>query len=146
MPMANSLLFYYHSTGDAVTGVSSRIGFHVVGLGMDNECRSPIGENGVVVLLPIHISVGRLRFRFAVSVHGEVLHVAGVMAVRIIKPVLLVVRIEMGTRRLEIRWITPCILVNVDGMLSGWQIMHVELDEGRQRSETGWQQRRSEFS
>ena len=122
------LRFCYHATGDAVTGVSSGIGFHVVGLGMDNQCRSPIAENGVAVLFPIHISVGYLRFRLAVSAHGEVLHVAGMMAFWILKPVLLAVRIEMGAGRFEIRGITPCILVDVDGMLSRRQIMQVELD------------------
>ena len=91
------LRFCYHATGDAVTGVSSGIGFHVVGLGMDNQCRSPIAENGVAVGSPIHVSVHQIRFCLSASVHREILHVARVVAFRIFEPVLLVVRIEMGT-------------------------------------------------
>jgi hypothetical protein len=45
------------------------------------------------------------------------------MAFRILKPMLLVVRIEMETSRLEIRRITSGILVDVDGMLSRRQII-----------------------
>ena len=76
----NPLLFCYHTTGDAVPGVSGGIGFHVVSLGVDNQCRATIAENGVAVISPIHISVDDLGFGFAISVHGEVLHIAGVVA------------------------------------------------------------------
>ncbi len=126
--MSNPLLFCYYTTGDAVTGVSGRIGFHVVVLGMDNQRRSPIAENGVAVSSPVHVSVEHPRFRLAISVHGEVLHVARVVAFRILKPVLLVVRIEMGASRLEIRGISLWILVDVDGVFSRRQIMQVELN------------------
>ncbi len=126
--MLNPLLFGYHTTGDAVTGVSGRIGFHVVRLGMDNQRRPPIAENGVAVISPVHISVDDPSLRLAVSVHGEVLHVASMMTFKILKSVLLVVGIEMRASRLEIWWIALRILVDVDGMLSRRQIVQVELD------------------
>ena len=85
--MLNPLLFCYHTTGDAVPGVSGGIGFHVVGLCMDKQRRSPIAENGVAVISPIHVFVHDLCLRLALCVNGDILHVAGVVAFRILKPV-----------------------------------------------------------
>ena len=42
----NPLLFCNHTTGAAITAVSSGISFHVIGVGVDNQRRSTIAENG----------------------------------------------------------------------------------------------------
>src|SRR6266550_2769819 len=97
MRILNFLLTFYHTTSDAVPRVPGRIGFHVVSLGMDNQRRSAVAENRVAVGPPIHVSVHQMRFCLSVSVHREVLHVPRVVTFRILEPVLLVVRIEMGT-------------------------------------------------
>ena len=124
----NPLLLGYHTTGDAVTGVSGGIGFHIIRLGVYNQRRSTIAENGVAVISPVHIFVDDPRLRLAASVHGDVLHIASVMTFRTLKSVLLVVRIEMRAGRLEIWCIALWILVDVDGMLSRRQIVQVEFD------------------
>jgi hypothetical protein len=72
----NPLLFGYHTTGDAVTGVSGGIGFHVVCLGVHYQRPSAIAENGVAFISPIHISVDDPRFRVAIRVLSEGLHIA----------------------------------------------------------------------
>lgn len=127
-PPTNPLLFGDDAAGDAVTGVSGGIGLHVVGLGVDNKRRSAVAENGVAVSSPIHIFVDDLRLGLAIGIHSEILHIAGVMTLGILKSVLLVVRVEMGAGRLEIWGIALCILVDVNGMLSRRQIVQGELD------------------
>ena len=77
---------------------------------------------------PTHVFIDDLSLRLALCVNGEVVHVAGMMAFGIFQPMLFIVRIEMWASRFEIRRIALCVLVDVDGMLSGRQIVQVELD------------------
>src|SRR6266498_606730 len=99
------LLDRYHPAGDTVTRVSGGIGFHVIGLGVNNKRGATIAENGMAVIFPSNISVDDLGRRFSGRVHSKVLHIASMMTLRIRKSVLLVVRIEVRTGRLEIWWI-----------------------------------------
>jgi hypothetical protein len=103
--MFDLLRFGYHPTRNAVPRVSGGIGFHVVGLGVDDQRGSSIAENGVAVISEIHISVDDARLHFTVRVHGDVLHVAGMMAFRILESVLFVVGVEVRAGGFEIGWV-----------------------------------------
>ena len=97
---------------------------------MDHQRGAAIAEDGMAVTWsPIHIFVDDTRLRFAISVDGEVWHIAGMMTFGILQAVLLVVRIEMRAGRFEIWRVTLWILVDVDGVLSGRQIVQVELHD-----------------
>ena len=65
---------------------------------------------------------------FAVGADGEVLHVAGVVAVGTIEPVLLAVGIEMSTGRFEVGALALGDLMEMDGMFSGREIVEFELE------------------
>ena len=95
-PVFPLLLLCYHSTGNTVTGISGRIGLHIVGVGMDNQCCSAIAKNRVAIRSPVHILVDNFGPGLALSVHSEVGQVASVVALRILKPVFLNVWIEMS--------------------------------------------------
>ena len=65
---------------------------------------------------------------FPVRVHHEVLHVAGMVAFRIIKPVFLAAGVEVSAGGFKIRAIALGNLVKMDGVLSRGQIVEVKLD------------------
>ena len=68
------------------------------------------------------------ELRLALDVHRKVAHVTGMGSVRILKPVLLAIRIEMWTRRLKIRSLALGILVKVQRVLPWRQILEVQTD------------------
>jgi hypothetical protein len=125
-----SLFPLNHPTGDAVAGVSRRVGFHVVCLGMDHQRRASVGEQRVRVGRGAKrdIIVGDLRLRLAVRSDRDVQHVAGVVALRILEAVLPGLRIEVAACRLEVWRIALRVLVEVNAMLAGRQAVEVELD------------------
>jgi hypothetical protein len=65
---------------------------------------------------------------FALSIDHEVAHIPGVVAFWIIESVLLAFGIEMRTGGLEVWRIALGILVEVDGVLAGRQIMKIEFE------------------
>ena len=79
-----------------------------------------IGE-GDVVVFERHVS-------FAFYVDDEILHVAGVVALGIFESVLFAVRIEMRAGGFEVGCIALRVLMEVDGMLAGREIVQVELE------------------
>src|SRR5579863_10738700 len=97
---------------------------------MDHQRRPPIAEHRVLVFsrAQVHIAIADACLDRAVRTHGEVRHVAGMMTIRTLQSMLFPIRIEVRPRRLEVRSIAFCILVNVDGMLARRQVLHVELD------------------
>ena len=127
--MTAALLIRYHATGNAVTGVSGGVGLHVVSLRMDDQRRATVAEDGVAITWsPIHIFIDDPGLRLAISVHGDVLHIASMMTLRILQSVLFVVRIEVRAGRFEIWRVALWILVDVNGVLSWRQIVQVEFD------------------
>src|SRR5581483_7199570 len=60
------------------------------------------------------------------GIHREVRHVSGVVALRIVQAMLLALRIEMRTGRLEIRRIALGVLMNMDCVFPGRKILQVE--------------------
>ncbi len=66
-----------------------------------------------------HVFILCFEMRFAVRAHGEVGVVAGMVAFGILQSMLLAIRIEVGSRGLEVRGIALRVLMKVDGMISG---------------------------
>jgi len=64
----------------------------------------------------------------ALDTDGEVSHVAGVVAFGIIESVLLALRIEMRTGGFEIGRIALGVLMEVDGVLAGRQVVEMEFE------------------
>src|SRR6266849_4509032 len=62
----------------------------------------------------------------AVRANREVGVVTGVMAFRIFQSMLLSVRVEMRPRRLEVGGVALRVLMKVDGMFAGGQILELE--------------------
>src|SRR5689334_25087103 len=69
----------------------------------------------------------------ALGVYGEVRHIAGMMALRIVHPVFLIIRIKVGARGFKVGSFTLRVLMEVNRVLARWKILQVELhlDPGR---------------
>src|SRR5580658_8556232 len=86
------VLLVDYAAGYAVAGVTRRVGLQVVGFGVDYQ---GVAENGVIVIVHIDARIGDRFFRFALGIGGEIGHIAGVGALRIIEAVLLLIGIEV---------------------------------------------------
>jgi hypothetical protein len=93
---------------------------------MDDEGCSAAREDRVGSRRKRHPRVSHHRLRRTVGRDREVLHVACVRPERILQAVLLAVRIEVRTGGLERRRLAFRRLMNMDGMLAGWQILEIE--------------------
>src|SRR5271170_1835446 len=117
------------AAGDTPPGVAGRVGLHVVGLLVDHDGGAPVGEDGVGGGgVKGHVLVHQGYGDLAVGLHGQVLgHVAVVVAVGILVPVLLACGVEVSTGGLEVGRIALGVLVDVDGVLAGRQVLQVDL-------------------
>ena len=115
------------TTGDAITGVTGWIRFHVVDFCVDHECCAAVSEKRVSVIAEVYVLVGDAYFCFSVGADGEVGHVAGVMAIGIVEAVLLAVRIEMRARGFEVRPFAFRDLMEVDRVFTRREIFEVEV-------------------
>jgi hypothetical protein len=123
-------LFRDHTARYAVSRVARWVGLVVVGLGVNYDCRPAVAEQGVGTVRKGYVVVLKSEsVSFALSIDGEVLHIASVVAVGIIETVFLAIRIEMSTGRLEIGAFALGHLMEVEGMLSGREIVKVKLDD-----------------
>jgi len=116
------------AAGDAVAGVAGGVGLHVVGLGVDHEGYAAIAEKRVRVGAEGDIVIDDGRLGRAGAADGEVGHVAGVMAVGIFEAVLFAVGVEMRSGGLEVRCIAFGVLMEMQRVLAGRQVLQVELD------------------
>src|SRR6185312_485493 len=82
----------------------------------------------MVVIAECHIRIVDGCFCRSICADSEVLHIAGVMAFGILQAMFLVVWIEVAASGLEIWSIALRILVDMDRMLSRWQILEIEFD------------------
>ena len=73
---------------------------------MNNNSRTAVREQRVRIATQVYILVEKIDRGFAFAVDREVIHVARMMAIWILQPVLLAVGIEVWTGRLEIRPVT----------------------------------------
>jgi hypothetical protein len=115
------------AASDAIARIAGRVGFHVVGFCVDHECCAAIAEKRVSVIAEVYVLVGEADFCFSVGAHGEVGHVAGMVAIGTVEAVLLAVRIEMRACGLKVRRIAFRDLMEVNRVLARRQIFEVEV-------------------
>jgi len=121
------LLLLHDAASDAVAGIAGGVSLHVVGFGVNYDCRAAIAEERVSVGAEVYIFIGEPDFGFSVGAHGEVGHVAGVVAIGTVKAVLFSVWIKVRTCGFEIRRIAFRILMEVDCVFARRKIFEVEL-------------------
>jgi len=120
-------LFRNHTTGDAVSRVSRRIALQVIGLGVNHQRRPAIAEQRMAVVAERDVLVHDLELGCALSVYGEVVHVASMVAFRILQAMLFTLRIEVRAGGFEIRRIALWFLMKVQRVLSRRQAVEAEL-------------------
>jgi len=127
-PVPARKLLRDYAAGDAVAGVAGGIGLHVVGFGVDDDRGAAVAEEGMRAVAESYVFVLQGRVGFAFHVDGEVQHVAGVVAFGIIESVLLAIGIEMRAGGFEVGRIALRVLVEVDGVLAGRQVVKMKLE------------------
>src|ERR1035441_5001444 len=75
----------------------------------------------------IDILTRGLEFCLAIRAHGEVGMVSGVVTFRIFQAVLLAIGIEMRSRRFEVRSFALGVLMKVNGVVAGRQILQIDI-------------------
>jgi hypothetical protein len=80
----------------------------------------------MAALAPSHVFVFPLEMRFAVRVNREVGIVSSVVTFRIFQSMLLAIGVEMWACGLEVRGLALCILMKMDGVFAGRQILDVD--------------------
>lgn len=91
-----------HSASDPVPGVPRWIRPHVIGLGVNNDGSASIAEERMAVAAEIHVLIEQIDRCFALGVDREIVHVAGMMPVGILQPMLLAVGIKVRPGRFEV--------------------------------------------
>jgi len=117
------------AAGDAVAGIACRIGLHVVRLGVNDQRRSTVGKQrvGLRTIAEDNRVVLDGGLRGAVGLDRKVRHVAGMVAIRILQPMLLIRGVEVTSGRFEVGQIALGCLMEVDGVFPGGQVPDVEL-------------------
>src|SRR5579863_803876 len=97
---------------------------------MDDQRSSAIAEERMVVgsVSEDDVIVSQLELGRALFIDAEVHHVAGVVAVGILQAVLFSIGIEVWARRLEIRTIALCVLMEVNAVSAGRQVMQIKVE------------------
>lgn len=95
---------------------------------MDDDGGTAVAEERVGVGAESYVFVLKSGAGLALSVDGEVVHVAGVMAIGIVESMLFIFRIEMRAGRFEIRRIAFGVLMKVDGVLAGGKTVKGKLE------------------
>src|SRR5271170_4182560 len=124
---AASLLCDY-AAGYAVAGVAGGIGLHVVGFCVDDDRRAAVAEERVRAVAQGYVGVLEGSIGFAVGADGQVQHVAGVMAFGVLQSVLLAVGIEVRACGFKIGSIALGVLVDVDAVLAGREVVKSKLE------------------
>jgi len=119
------MLLRNHTAGNAVAGIARGIGFLVVGLGVDYEGCASVAEQRMAVAAERDVLILPLEMSFAVRAHREVGVVASVVTFRILQSMLLPVGIEVASRGLEVRGVALRVLMKVDSMFAGRQIVEI---------------------
>jgi len=117
-----------YAAGDAISGSAGGVGLVIVGFGVDNDGGAAVAEERMGVGAEGYIFVLEFGVGFAFGVDGKIFHVAGVVAFGIIESVLFGVGIEMRTGGFEIRGIALGILMEVNGVHAGGEIVKVQLE------------------
>ena len=94
---------------------------------MDYYGGAAVAEERVGAVAQSYVVVLEFCIGLTIRVDDEVLHVASVVAFGILQAVLLAIGIEMRAGRLEVGGIALGVLVEVDGVLAGREIVQVKL-------------------
>src|SRR5215216_1937656 len=113
--------------GDARTGVSRRIGLHVISLLMNDQRRPAVREERVWTIAHVHSHVGHRGVGGSVLLYHEVVHVAGVWPLWVLQAMLLVLGIKVIAGRLESRPFTFRHLMKVNPVLTCRQVLQIQL-------------------
>src|ERR1700689_1788714 len=111
-------LFADHAAGDAGAGVACRVRLHVVGLFMNHERGSTIGEDGVIAIAHVDAGVGDGRLGLTLGVDGEVGHITGVMSFGIVQAMFLPLGIKVRTGGGEFGGLAFGVLMDMDRVLA----------------------------
>ena len=95
---------------------------------MDDDGGATVAEQRVRAVAEGYVFILKARIGLAVGIDGEVQHVAGVMPVRALETVLFSFRIEMRACRFEIGGVALGVLVEVDSVLAGREIVKFKLE------------------
>ena len=97
---------------------------------MNDQRRSTIIEKRMAIapIFQVDVSVSEFHGGFAVCVDGEVHHVTSVMAFGILQAVLFAVWIEVRTGGLEVGTIALGVLMKVDAVCAGRQIVQLYIE------------------
>jgi hypothetical protein len=117
----------YLAASYAVAGIPCRLALVVVGLGVDHEGRAATLGKAIGAFARVYAFVFHVEVRFSVSAHGEITHVAQVVAVGIVEAVFLVGGVEVATRALEVRAGAYGFLVEVHGVIAGAEAFYFEV-------------------
>jgi hypothetical protein len=129
MTSQTDILLCNGAAGYAVAGVAGGIGLVVVGFGVDDDCGTAVAEERVGAVAESHIIVLPAEpVGFALRIDLEILHVAGVVAFGILQSVFFTVGIEVRAGGLEVGGIALGVLMEVDGMLPGREIVQMHVD------------------
>ena len=124
-----SFLLCDYAASDAIAGVAGGVGFVVVGFGVDDDRGAAVAEQRVRAFPEGYVVVLRLdSVSLALRVDCEILHVAGVVAFGILQPMLLGFGIEVRARGLEVRSIALWVLMKVDAVLAGREVVELKLE------------------
>lgn len=94
---------------------------------MNHQRRPAIAEQRMAVVAERDVLVHDLELGCALSVYGEVVHVASMVAFRILQAMLFTLRIEVRAGGFEIRRIALWFLMKVQRVLSRRQAVEAEL-------------------
>src|SRR5687767_10105130 len=95
---------------------------------MDNQGCAAVSEERTVIRSHVDVLIGHRRIRGSVFLHHEIIHVAGVRALRILQAVFFRVRIKMFSGSFK-RWtFTLTKLVEVDGVGTRRKVFQIQLN------------------
>jgi len=113
---------------DAAAAVSGRTGPHLIGALMHDKGGPVAIEQGGGPGLEVHAGIGELEVAMTCSVHGDVGEIARERPARLLGAPLRLLRVEVGTSGVEVRRITSCHLVDVDGFRARLDTLEIEQD------------------
>ena len=95
---------------------------------MDDDAGPSRLEKRVLAFAQNHQGCRDVDRRRSVGLDGDIGQIARMRPFGVLETVLFPERVEVSSRRLEIGRMAFCNLMDVKGMLTGWEILDIELD------------------
>jgi len=95
---------------------------------MDDQRRSAIRKDGVIVATQVDIRIGHRSFGRSIGGDSEIFHVSGMRSLGILQTVMFFVGIEVAAGGSESRRLALGVLMDVDSMFAGRKILQIQLD------------------